>query len=124
MLEITLVLEGMLDCVKDFMYSNSIVYFLVHTLSVLAGQNLARLEGYVGEQQDLLAANPCEAETLNKLQVVFRNELGAVRGRANSIKVTLMQCETMSKEVFRFPGRAVLRKYLGEYLGQYEGQSR
>ena len=40
--------------------------------------------------------------------------------KANSIKVTLMQCETLSKEVFKFPQKSVVRKFLGEYLKAYE----
>jgi hypothetical protein len=31
-----------------------------------------------------------------------------------------MQCETLAKDVFKFPNKAVLRKYLKEYLEQYE----
>lgn len=68
----------------------------------------------------MLASNPTEAQAVNKLQVVFRNEAAAVSAKANSIKVTLMQCETLSKEVFRFPQRPVLRKFLGEYIQRYE----
>ena len=44
--------------------------------------------------------------------------------RANSIKVTLMQCESLSQEVFKFPARSIVRKYLGEYLSQYENESK
>jgi hypothetical protein len=71
-----------------------------------------------------LAANPPEAQATNKLQVVFRNEAQIVSGKANSIKVALMQCETLSKEVFKFPQRQALRKFLGEYVTAYEAGSK
>lgn len=35
-----------------------------------------------------------------------------------------MQCETLSKDVFRFPQRQVIRKFLGEYLQNYEAGSK
>ena len=71
-----------------------------------------------------MAANPPEAQATNKLQVVFRNEAQIVSGKANSIKVALMQCETLSKEVFKFPQRQALRKFLGEYVQAYEAGSK
>jgi hypothetical protein len=40
----------------------------------------------------MLGSNPNEAQAVNKLQVVFRNEAKTVSAKANSIKVTLMQC--------------------------------
>lgn len=56
--------------------------------------------------------------------MVFRNEAQSVCGKANSIKVTLMQCETLSKEVFKYPHRPVIRKFLGEYVQGYEAGSK
>lgn len=123
MLELALILEGLLEA-KEHQYSNAIMYFLVHTLASMATHGLSNLEVFHEDNRDLLAANPSEAQTVNKLQVVFRNEATAVSAKANSIKVTLMQCETLSKEVFRFPQRPVLRKFLGEYLQRYEAGSK
>jgi hypothetical protein len=43
MLELTLILESMLDSPKDYQYSNAVMYFMVHTLSSLSTQGLAKL---------------------------------------------------------------------------------
>jgi hypothetical protein len=63
----------MLDSQKEFQYSNSIIFFLAHTLSSLVTENLSRIDEYVLTQRDLLMNNPAEANSLNKLQVVFKN---------------------------------------------------
>lgn len=63
--------------------------------------------------KDLLTASPHEAQSINKLQVVFKNEAKSVSVKANSIKITLMQCETLPKDVFKFPQTQIVRKYLG-----------
>ena len=120
MLELTLILEAMLDCSKEFQYSNAIMYFLVDALSSLTTHGLASLEAFSEANRGVLASSPNEAQSINKLQVVFRNEAKTVSMKANSIKVTLMQCETLSKEVFKFPQKPVVRKFLGEYLKAYE----
>ena len=46
MLELALILEAMLDCSKDFQYSNAIMYFLVDALASLATNGLANLEAF------------------------------------------------------------------------------
>lgn len=92
MLEMSLVLEAMLDTTKDHQYSNAIMYCLVHALSSMATKALDRIGHFAEDNKDLLAGNPSEAQATNKLQVVFRNEAQTVCGKANSIKVTLMQC--------------------------------
>lgn len=46
MLELTLILEAMLDCSKEFQYSNAIMYFLVDALSSLTTNGLASLEAF------------------------------------------------------------------------------
>lgn len=46
MLELTLILEAMLDCSKEFQYSNAIIYFLVDALSSLATNGLKNLEAF------------------------------------------------------------------------------
>lgn len=35
-----------------------------------------------------------------------------------------MQCPTLTKEVFKFPHKPVLRKYLKEYIDNYEINSK
>lgn len=35
-----------------------------------------------------------------------------------------MQCETLSKEIFKYPHRPVIRKFLGEYVQGYEAGSK
>jgi hypothetical protein len=114
----------MLDSSKDYQYSNAIMYCLVHALSSLATQAQTRLDSFAEANRDMLAANACEGQAAKKLQVVFRNEAQTVSGKANSIKVTLMQCETLSKEVFKFPQRQAVRKFLGEYVVGYEAGSK
>jgi hypothetical protein len=43
MVEISLILETMLESQKDYQYSNAIVYFLVHTLSLLVTRTLKKI---------------------------------------------------------------------------------
>ena len=91
MLELTLVLENLLECNNDFQYSNTIVYFLVHTLASLTESTLHSIEEFATAEKATLEENPIEQETLNRLSVVFRNESESVKTRANAIKVALMQ---------------------------------
>lgn len=100
------------------------IYFLVHTLNCLIGRTLIGLEEYTNAQRELLANNVTEANTLNRLQVVFKNESASVTAKANSIKVSLMQFEGLNKEIFKFPSRQVTRKFLKEYIVNYENQSK
>lgn len=109
---------------KEFQYSNAMIYFLVHTLNCLIGRTLIGLEEYTNAQRELLANNVTEANTLNRLQVVFKNESASVTAKANSIKVSLMQFEGLNKEIFKFPSRQVTRKFLKEYIVNYENQSK
>lgn len=51
MLEITLVLESLLESEQEHHYSHAIVYFLVHTLSLLVGRNVGKLNAYIEEKQ-------------------------------------------------------------------------
>ena len=120
MLELTLVLENMLECPKDFQYSNTIVYFLVHTLALLAETTRSTIQEFATAEQATLDQNPTEQATINRLLVVFGNEAESVKTRANSIKVALMQGDVISKEVFKFPQRPVLRKFLRQYVEHYE----
>lgn len=46
MVEVTLALENMLDSTKDYQYSNSIIFFLIHTLSILAQKSLQEIESF------------------------------------------------------------------------------
>lgn len=124
MLEITLILESLLDSEEEHHYSHAIIYFLVHTLSVLVSRNLSRLDAYIEEKQPFLNSNEAEAKSLHKLQVVFKNEANALTSKANSIKVSLLQCPSIDKEVFRFPSKPVLRKYLKEYVRLFEETSK
>ena len=64
-----------------------------------------------------------ELNTINRLKVVFGNEAETVKARVNAIKVALMQGEVVSKEVFKFPHKATLRKFLKEYITRYEEHS-
>jgi hypothetical protein len=48
----------MLNCSQDFQYSNSIMYFLVHTLNSLTVQGLARLEEFSEKNKNLLDSSP------------------------------------------------------------------
>ena len=92
MVEITLLLESLLQSQKDYHYSNAVIYFLVHTLSVLVTRNLSKLEEYQKQKQQFLAVNQPQAKSLHKLQVVFNNEAKSLTTKTNSIKVSLMQC--------------------------------
>jgi hypothetical protein len=49
------------------------IYFLVHTLNSLIAKTLVGLEEYTNAQRELLVNNTAEANTLNRLQVVFKN---------------------------------------------------
>lgn len=73
MLELSLVLEGMLDAPKEYQYSNAIMYCLVHALSSMASKSLEKIGQFTEDNRDLLGSNPPEAQATNKLQVVFRN---------------------------------------------------
>lgn len=57
MVEISLILESMLESPKDFQYSNSIVYFLVHTLSLIVTRTLRRIEEFSQLNQEFLLGN-------------------------------------------------------------------
>ena len=52
--------------------------------------------------------------------MVFTNEAKALTAKTNSIKVSLMQCPTLPREVFKFPAKPVLRKYLKQYVDSFE----
>ena len=116
MVEIALILESVLESQQEYHFSPAILYFLVHTLSVLVTRNLSRLEQYLRDKEEFLTANEAEAKALHKLQVVFRNEVKALTVKTNSIKVSLMQVPSISKEVFKFPQKPILRKHLKEYV--------
>jgi hypothetical protein len=124
MVDITLTLEAMLESTKEYYYSNTVIYFLTHTLSTLVSRNQAKLQHYLQDNQDFLARNETEAKALHKLQVVFNNEATALTARTNSIKVSLMQCPTLNREVFKFPAKGVLRRHLKEYVEKFEGSSK
>jgi hypothetical protein len=68
--------------------------------------------------------NPQQADQLKRMQVVFANEATNISSKANSIKITLMQCETLNKEIFKFPQKQVIRKFLGNYLKDFEAASK
>ena len=57
MVEVTLVLETLLESQAEHYYSSSVLYFLVHSLGALVKVNLAKLEEYVLEKKDFLVAN-------------------------------------------------------------------
>lgn len=124
MVEISLILESMLESQKDFQYSNTIIYFLVHTLSLLVTRTLSKIEEFSQYNQEFLSHNEDLANAVHKLQVVFKNEAVSLTAKTNSIKVTLMQCPTITKDVFKFPAKPTLRKHLKEFIDKYEAASK